>query len=97
MFYRKILLNYVSSLLIVSVTDKTRIYGFARKPVHVQDTDYMVGKNLPFSTIFGPFGGLFIASVTYIGFKRCSHIPKLSLNVVVNLHYQIIRNTHHFQ
>ena len=36
-------------------------------------------ENLPFSTIFGPFWGLFFASVTHIGLKKCSHIPKWSL------------------
>ena len=35
-----------------------------------------VWENLPFSMRFRPFWGLFDTSVTHIGFKRGSHIPK---------------------
>ena len=40
-------------------------------------------ENLPFSTIFGPFWGLFNASLTHIVFKRCSQIKFQSISQVV--------------
>ena len=55
------------------------IDGSARKLALVQDTEYMIEKTYRYSTIFGRFCGLFIASVTHIWFKMCFHIPKLSL------------------
>ena len=41
--------------------DPNRLYGLAK---------------LLFSTINGPFWGLFEASVTHIWFKSCFHVPK---------------------
>ena len=44
------------------------------KPALVQDNDSM--RRLTFSTIHGPFWALLNASLTTIGFKRGTHVPK---------------------
>ena len=44
--------------------------------VFVKNNPERLLKKLPFSAIFRPFWGLFIASVTHIGFKRGFHIAK---------------------
>ena len=53
---------------------KTRDKRLRTLAEHVADADYMVEKNFQLA----PYLGLFNASVTNLGFKRCFHIPKIS-------------------
>ena len=62
-----VICNLVKNPLVLFINDAKRLYDW---------------ENLPFSAIFGPFWGLFNASVTQIGFKRCS----VALAVGANLY-----------
>ena len=67
-----VILHLVKKPLVLPRNNPKRLYGL---------------ENLPFSTLFGPFWGLFNASVTHIGFKDVPIYQNNRWNVSVNLHY----------
>ena len=75
------------------------IFSLVKKPFvlvkHDPERLYSWG-NLPLSTIFGPFWSMFNASVTHIGFKRCFHISKWSLERVDQLMLSLICSKNHY-
>ena len=62
---------------------KQRIDGSSRKPLLIQDTEYVVEKTYNLAQYLGTFG----ASVTLTGLKSVLIYQKDCWNVAVNLHY----------